>query len=174
MKDYKKIREKETQFLSMTSLYPSEFDLILAPFKEAWYKHNRRYTLEGKTRKIKYLYPKKDTKTLPSVELKLFFILVYLKQHPLQEFQAVVFDLSQGKVSQWIKILSPILEQALKKLGCVACRDGSVLKEFASEMPEIKIITHDVVEQTAPRSTDDQAQEAQYSGKKKAILTKTK
>ena len=117
---------------------------------------------------------KKNTKTLPSIEIKLFFILVYFKQHPLQEFQAMVFEMSQAKVSQWVKVLSPILEEALRELGCLACRDGSVLKEFTANMPDIKIINHDVVEQTTPRSTDDQAQEASYSGKKKAHTYKNK
>jgi len=175
MSNYNKVRENRGQFLSMTSLYPEEFDLLIPIFTSEWYKFNRRYTLEGKIRKIKKMFPAKDTVTLPSVEDKLFFQLVYLKQHPTQEFQAMVFNLSQGKVSQWVKVLSPILEKVLTQLGCVPCRDGSVLKEFARhQMPDVKFITQDVVEQTTPRPIDDQAQEAQYSGKKKAIPTKTK
>ena len=175
MSNYKKVRENRGQFLSMTSLYPEEFDLLVPIFTSEWYKYNRRYTLEGKIRKIKKMFPKKDTVTLPSVEDKLFFQLVYLKQHPTQEFQAMVFDLSQGKVSQWVKVLSPILEKVLTQLGCIPCRDGSVLKEFARrQMPNVKFITQDVVEQTIPRPIDDQAQEAQYSGKKKAIPTRIK
>lgn len=174
MKIYIKTRENREQFLSMTSLYPEEFDLLVPLFSQGWYKYNRRCTLEGKIRKIKNRSPEKDTKTLPNVEDKLFFLLVYLKQHPLQQFQAVTFDLSQAKVSQWVKILKSILEQTLVKLGCVPCRDGSVLKEFINQIPNVKVITQDVVEQSAARSVDDQAQEAQYSGKKKDIPTKTR
>ncbi|MCP3927671.1 MAG: transposase family protein [Bacteroidetes bacterium] len=174
MKRYETIRGDKEQFLSLTSLYPGEFDLILTQFATQWYKYNRIYTLEGKRRKIKKLYPQKDTRTLPKVEDKLFFLLTYFKQHPLQQFQAFVFGLSQGKVSLWVKILTPLLEKALAILGCLPCRDGSVLKEFVKDLPGAQIINHDVVEQTTPRPVDDQAQKAQYSGKKKLILTKTK
>ena len=101
-------------------------------------------------------------------------MLTYLKQHPLQQFQAVLFDLSQAKVSLWVKTLRPLLETALDELGCLACRDGHALKDFIAALPNAKIINHDVVEQTSPRPVDEQAQEAQFSGKKKVILSKTR
>jgi len=105
----------------------------------------------------------------------LFFLLVYLKQHPLQQFQACVFELSQGKVSIWVKLLRPMLADALSALECLACRDGQVLKEFILEIDaKVEVVNHDVVEQTTPRSVDDKAQEHQYSGKKKAHTYKNK
>lgn len=175
MNYYHTCRENTEQFLSVTSLYPEEFDFLLPYFAAFWYKYHRIYTTTGKRRKIKKLRPKKDTKTLPTVEDKLFFLLVYLKQHPLQQFQAMVFEMSQGKASRWIKLLTPILEDTLRQIDCMACRDGAVLKEFAETMDDpIRIITQDVVEQTTPRSTDAQAQEKQYSGKKKTTPIKTK
>lgn len=167
MKKYEIIRNDKNKFLSLTSLYPEEFDLILPHFASLWYRFNKIFTLEGKRRQKKNWYPEKDTKTLPTVEIKLFFLLVYLKQHPLQEFHAFVFDLSQAKVSQWIKILSPMLEESLKKLDCTACRDGSNLSDFLKVFSNTDCINQDVVEQTSPRSTDDKAQKAMYSGKKK-------
>lgn len=175
MKNYDTIRLDREQFLSLTTLYPEEFDLILGHFASCWYKFYRTRTLEGSRRKIKNLYPQKNTPTLPRVEDKLFFLLVYLKQHPLQQFQACVFELSQGKVSIWVKLLSPMLADALSTLECLACRDGQVLKEFILEIDaKVEIVNHDVVEQTTPRSVDDKAQEHQYSGKKKHTRTKTK
>jgi len=174
MKKYDIIRKDRNQFLSLTSLYPEEFDLILPHFASLWYRFNKIFTLEGKRRKKKNWYPEKDTKTLPTVEIKLFFLLVYLKQHPLQEFQAFVFGLSQAKVSQWIKILSPMLEESLEKLDCTACRQGSNLSDFLSAFSNTDCINQDVVEQTSPRSTDDESQKAMYSGKKKAHTYKNK
>jgi hypothetical protein len=172
MQNYEELKLKGDQFLSLTSLYPEEFELVADYFRQEWYKYYRIFTLEGKRRKKKNWYAEKDTATLPSVEHKLLFLLTYLKQHPLQQFQAVLFGLSQAKVSTWVKVLTPLLELALQKLGCLPCRDGAVLKEFVRDIPNAEVINHDVVEQTTPRPQDDQAQQAQYSGKKKPILTK--
>lgn len=174
MENYATHRENREKFLSLTSLYPEEFDLILPYFADKWYKFYKIYTLEGKRRKKKNWYPQKDTRTLPTVGDKLFFLLVYLKQHPLQEFHGFAFGLSQAKVSQWVKILSPMLEESLQKLGCLACRDGSTLSDFMKDFDEVKIINQDVVEQTSPRSTDEQAQKKMYSGKKKDHTYKNK
>lgn len=174
MKDYKIIRKDREQFLSLTSLYPEEFDLILPHFATLWYKFNKIFTLEGKRRKKKNWYAQKDTKTLPTVEIKLFFLLVYIKQHPLQQFQGFVFGLSQGKVSQWVKILTPMLNEALEKLGCKACRDGNDLHTLLNNFSNANCINQDVVEQTSPRSTDDQAQKAMFSGKAKDHTYKNK
>lgn len=172
--DYEKLITNEKQFIALTTLLPMEFTFILDKFRPLWYRFYKIYTLEGKRRKKKNWYPEKDTKTLSTVADKLLFILVYFKQHPLQEFQAASFNLSQGKVSQWIKILSPILLETLKKLKCIPCRDGAVLKDFLGDFDDVQIINQDVVEQTTPRPTDDAAQKAQYSGKKKAHTYKNK
>ena len=174
MKSIEEIRKNESQFISLTTLHPEEFDLILPIFGHLWYQFYKIFTLKGKRRKIKNWYPEKDTKTLPTVEIKLFFILTYFKQHPLQQFQGMTFGLSQGKVSMWVKLLTPILESALKKLDVFPCRDGSVLHQFLEKIPQAKIINHDVVEQTTPRPTDDQAQKEMYSGKKGTHTYKNK
>jgi len=174
MLTYEKSKQNRTQFLSLTTLYPEEFELILPHFRTQWYKFFRIYTLEGKRRKKKNWYAEKDTPTLPTVEDKLLFIMTYIKQHPLQQFQAALFELSQAKVSLWVKTLRPLLEKSLDDLGCLPCRDGSALKDFVKDLPNAQIINHDVVEQTTPRPVDDEAQKAQYSGKKKPILLKTR
>ena len=174
MKNYEIAKKDRDQFLSLTSLYPEEFDLLLPHFATLWYKFNKIFTSEGKRRKKKNWYSQKDTRTLPSVEDKLFFILVYYKQHPLQQFQGFAFGLSQSKVSQWINILTPMVEQALEELDCTACRQGSDLATFLAERGLVECLNQDVVEQAAPRSTDDKAQEKMYSGKKKGIAIRTR
>lgn len=172
--NYQNIRLKPEQFLSLTTLYPEEFDLLLQYFSKQWYKFYRTHTLEGVRRKKVYWNNQKDTPTLPTVEEKLFFILTYYKQHPLQQWAAATFSLSQPKVSLWVKILTPLVEESLKKLGCMPCRDGSILHRFVADFDISNVINHDVVEQTMPRPTADDAQQAMYSGKKKVIPTKTK
>lgn len=172
--DYQKVKLNREQFLSLTTLYPEEFEVLLSAFRIRWHKFYRFYTLEGKRRNKSNWRPEKDTPTLPKVEDKLFFLLTYFKQHPLQQFQASSFGLSQAKVSLWIKILTPLLEQSLKSLDCLPSRQGSELADYLKAFGHIRVVSHDVVEQTTPRPLDDEAQKAQYSGKKKPIPTKTK
>ncbi len=168
--EYQTVRKNKEQFLSLTTLYPEEFDLLLSVFAEIWYKFYRVYTLEGKRRNKTNWNPQKDTRTLPGVEDKLFFLLTYYKQHPLQQFHAASFGLSQPKVSLWVKHLTPLLEKALKKLGCLPCRDGSALNQFLSHFDKAEAVNQDVVEQTMPRPIDDAAQKEMYSGKKSPYL----
>ena len=167
MKSIKELKENRKAFLGLTTLYPEEFDLILPIFSELWYKFYKIFTLEGKRRKIKNWRPQKDTKTLATTEDKLFFLLSYYKENPLQEFQGMTFELSQGKVSMWVKLLTPMLKEALNKLDLLPCRQGGALEGFLEDIPGSETINIDAVEQVAPRSIDDEAQRAQYSGKRR-------
>lgn len=172
--NYQDVKSNTVQFLSLTTLYPEEFSLILMYFSKEWYKFYRVRTLEGKRRKKTNWRPEKDTPTLPTVEDKLFFLLTYYKQHPLQQFHAATFGLSQAKVSLWVKLLTPMLEQSLFRLSVMPCREGSGLADFLGRFGLPGTLSQDVVEQTMPRSVDDSAQQEMYSGKKKSIPTKTR
>jgi len=171
--NYETIRNNPTQFLSLTSLLPQEFDLVRPYFKREWHRFYKTHTSMGKKRKGPYYNYRKNTRSLPTVADKLFFILVYYKTNPLQQFQAASFGLSQAHVSRWLAVLHPLVQQALKRLNCLPCRDGSVLKEILADF-EIQVITHDGMEQRVARKTDHQAQQKEYSGKKKTMHTKTK
>ena len=163
----------EKQFLSLTSLMPEEFDVLLKHFRPIWYKFYRTHTLTGKRRTSVFNHYRKTTRTLPTVEDKLFFLLVYIKTNPLQEFQAFTFGLSQSRVSRWINVLMPLVQKALKQLKCLPCRDGSVLRQVLQDF-DIGVVTHDGMEQTIGRQTDDPAQQKEYSGKKKDHTYKNK
>lgn len=168
MKSVQELKENETVFLGLTTLYPKEFDLLLPIFSQIWYRFYKVYTLKGKRRKKKNWYPQKDTPTLPTTQDKLFFILCYFKENPLQQYHAMTFEFSQGQVSMWVKLLTPMLEEALDKLGVLPCRQGGALEHFMAQIPEAENVNIDAVEQVTPRPVDDQAQKAQYSGKKGA------
>ena len=132
--DYQKIRVNPTQFIILTSLTVEEFDTLLPVFKRHWLKYNRYHTLEGKKRKLpSNLNPGKPTRTLPGVEEKLFFLLSYLKNYPLQQFQAASFDISQAKVSQWVKVLHALLQASLKELGALPERQGEAVSSVLAK-----------------------------------------
>ena len=168
MKDFDKIYQKDKSFLSLTSLYPQEFDQLLVPFSEEWYKYHKHFDTHGNRRKAPKSTYKNDTKTLPRVEDKLFFILLYLKQNPLQEMLAITFDMDQATANRWIKTLNKILCKALKKLKVLPCQNGQVLASFL-KTNKIDCLIIDGMEQRTRRSIDNEAQQDKYSGKKKII-----
>jgi hypothetical protein len=71
--EYKKIRQNELQFLSLTGLSLAEFEELSADFSVELEAHMSKYTFEGKER-VRVYRPRK-TSNLPTVEDKLFFIL---------------------------------------------------------------------------------------------------
>ncbi|MGF1529328.1 MAG: transposase family protein, partial [Candidatus Competibacterales bacterium] len=51
---------------------------------------------------------------LPLPEDRLLFVLVYLKQNPLQVLLAWLFGLTQPKAHQWLHVLLPVLLDTLR------------------------------------------------------------
>lgn len=164
--NYEKIRDNPPQFIMLTSLTVEEFDILLPVFERHWVKYVKYHTLEGKKRKLPNLRPNKLTHTLPSVAEKLFFLLSYLKNYPLQQFQAASFDISQGKVSQWVKVLHPLLQKSLKELGALPERRGEALASILAKY-DGEAFTMDAAERSIERAQDDDNQQDHYSGKQK-------
>ena len=164
--NYAHIRQRPRQFESVTGLKIEEFDYLSPLFSERWKKFYRHHTIEGKRRNAPIFNPSKETKSLPSVEEKLFFILVYLKNHALQEMTAASFGFSQSQASKWQKALRPLLLESLKGLDMLPQRDGSKVGRMLASLGEEKAF-HDATERPVNRPADADAQEAFYSGKKK-------
>lgn len=164
--DPEKIKDNPTQFIMLTSLTVEEFEMLLTVFKRHWASYYRYHTLEGKKRKLPNLKPEKATKTLPSIADKLFFLLSYLKNYPLQQFQAASFGISQAKVSQWVKLLHPLLQDSLGELGALPEPAGPSLVSLLAKY-DGQAFTMDVAERVVERSQDDDTQQDHYSGKQK-------
>ena len=113
--NYATVLKNDKMFLSLTSLHVSEFEhllLFFEPICEDYYKWN---TIDGKKRKLPRL--KANVKErLPSGGQKLFFLKVYLKNNPIQQFQAASFGISQGQVSHLFKSLNSLLSITFKKI----------------------------------------------------------
>lgn len=147
-----------------------EFDYLHTLFAPAWQKHHQYFDLKGHRRKIpKFKEDKKSS--LPGTDTKLFFILCYLKNNALQDFVAFTFSLSQGKVSQWVKVLLPILEQSLGQAHQLPATTGQALALKIKTCKEA-IFYIDVTERSVPRSIDKDNQEEDFSGKQHAHTTK--
>jgi hypothetical protein len=161
--NYFKIREKNKQFLALTSLNVSEFDEILPRFELHWEEFIKRYKLDGSPRYR--AYTPKDKEGLRSVGEKLFFITYFMKNNPLQEALAASFDLDQGMANKWIHVLTPILKKALKDYD--AARN---LKQFNPKLVEDNTYIGDATEREIQRPKYNQ--EEFYSGKQKCHTIK--
>ncbi len=101
-------------------------------------------------------------------EAKLFFLMAYLKDYPLQQFHGSYFGVTQAKVSQLIKVLSPIQEETLKGMGLAPSTNPVQLKSEL-EKYQVQEANMDATEREVNRSSDYEVQKEFYSGKKNGI-----
>lgn len=66
---------------------------------------------------------------------KAFFLLTYLKNNSLQQYQAASFGISQARVSQLAAGLLPMLNQVLARCGLLPVRDGAGLAQRLTTHP---------------------------------------
>lgn len=118
---YSEIRRKEQKCQDFTSLTVDEFEKLVPVFEEEFQEYMKTHCLDGKERSGRG-YVTYANCPLPSPADRLFFILVYIKTNNLQVVHGELFGMSQGKANQWIHILLPVLQAALKKLGDVPAR----------------------------------------------------
>lgn len=123
--DYEKVRNRSSQFESVTSLTIDEFDKLLVEFELSLNTILRR-TSRGTIRLNQLSYPN----SLPSAGHVLFFTLSYLKLNPLQEQHGASFDMSQESVSRWFRIGEKSLNTTLKKEGYTPHRVGFSFSEW--------------------------------------------
>jgi len=72
--------------------------------------------------------------------------------------------MSQGKVSQWLKVLLPLLEKALQQLQMLPCREPDHLY-LSLRLLAGQVLLMDATERQVPRSVDSERQKHEYSGK---------
>lgn len=159
--NYQSIRKNQKQFQALTSLTIEEFDSLVPLFDDVWTAFIYRYKLDGTPRVRKY--SPKYTDTLTTVEEKLFFILVFQKNNPLQEYLAASFGLTQDMTNKWIHALSPLLIKAMQNYR--PSRRAEDIKTIDGSQHII-----DATERPVERDTYEQAQF--YSGKKKQHTVK--
>ena len=125
-------------------------------------------TLDDKPRR-KRRYTDYHNSPLPSIEDKLLFILVYLKQGTTQEVHANLFEMYQPDANQWIHLLHPILNRTLAGLGELPVRKAEDLQLPAkANLGEgrLAVYFHDGTERPVPRPKNQETQKQYYSGKK--------
>ena len=160
---YADIREKKERVLRLTGFTPDEFVSLSHEFRPVWEKFIRRYTLEGKERKRQVKKERKNA-MLPKVEDKLLFLLYSLKNYPTQEALATQFNMEQPHANMWLRVLRPLLSEALAQAGDLPEQTVERLNKAIGSRQSVII---DGVERPILRSGDSAIQAEEFSGKKK-------
>lgn len=166
MLTYAELKEKPRKLVSLTSLTPDEFDILLPAFGRAYQmRHPASQTKTGKARKRKAGAGRKGL--LANIEEKLLFALVYQKSYPLQSVMGELFGMGQSQANEWIHELLPILKQALDDLGYAPERDPKKFKQQEQDRKDAVDSIIDGTERRRQRPKKAEKQALHYSGKKK-------
>ena len=106
----------------------AEFQQLIPPFEAAFQAPMRAWRLDGKPRPARQFAVYKNC-PLPTLEDRLFFLLTYLKTYSLQVVQGRLFGMGQSKAHQWIHVLLPALQAALRTLGDAPARTFDALAQ---------------------------------------------
>lgn len=112
MPNYEEVTQRAGSLRALTGLMEAEFQALLPHFEQAFETYMQDRTIDGQPRTSRR-YSTYDTCPLPTLADKLLFILIYLKQNPIQEVQGQLFGMSQSNANKWIHVLHPVLNQAL-------------------------------------------------------------
>jgi hypothetical protein len=160
---YNNLKAKSSLVKSATGLSKPEFEYLLPVFEQEWKEYISLYTIEGRPRIRKSKGRKNNT--FKSVADMQVFILYDYRHNPTQEFMGLHFKMPQPKVAIWVKILEPLLEKGLAKLGLLPVRDSVKLDK---QLIESVTILLDGSERPVNRPKYDQKEF--YSGKKSNTL----
>ena len=125
------VQSRPMEFLDLTSLTLDEFEQLVPPFEAAFQAHMAAWRLDGKPRAARQFAVYKNC-PLPTPQDRLFFLLTYLKTYSLQVVQGRLFGMSQSKANQWIHVLLPALQAALRTLGATPAPSFTTLAQRLS------------------------------------------
>jgi hypothetical protein len=167
---YTDYKNNEKSFRSLTGLSSEQFIKLLPYFEDAHNEYFTQYDMAGKYRNNRRSFTIYRNSPLPTVEDRLFFILVYLKNNTLQEYHAASFNMDQKHCNSFIHVLYRILEQCLRDAEVMPAETQKEFEKLFKSQPSedgLPILFHDGTEREIPRPVDRDEQQENYSGKKK-------
>ncbi len=169
MTNHADLSQKPKRFLALTGYTLKEFSALLPYFNTAFAAHMEKYTVIGKPCRARRYSTYKNS-TLPTIEDKLLFILVHLKQAATQELHGETFAMTQSVVNPWVHLLQPVLNQALTQAEMLPAREAEavVWADATVQEDSVAVYFHDGTERAIPRPCKTEDQQHYYSGKKSA------
>ncbi len=125
---YHDVADSETSVLALTSLTPDEFAALVPAFEACFFEAMQTNTIDGLPREHRRYVAYKNS-TLPTIEDKLLFILVHMKQNLTQEVQGRLFGMRQSVANKWLQLLRPVLQCALRHEGALPSRTATIMPE---------------------------------------------
>jgi hypothetical protein len=98
---------------------------------------------------------------------KLFFILFYFKCYPTFDLAGLIFDMHCSQAHESAHRLQPILENTLGKKMVLPERKLNSIEAFLQRFPEVKRVMIDGTQRPIARPQPPEAQQSNYSSKKK-------
>jgi hypothetical protein len=151
-----------------TSLTVAEFDEVVKEFDQEWTALQTAQTAAGAPRQRQPGAGRKGC--LETSAHKVFFILFYYKAYPTQDVMGLLFGITQGQVSEWVKRLTAVVGQLLPLHR--PTRQGRQLSQLLAEQPELQEVIIDGTERRLPRPKHRGKQKRFYSGRKKRHAVK--
>ena len=98
---YQDISHNKARVRALTTLEPNEFADLVPVFEQCFMERMRAYTIDGLPR-LNRRYTRYKNSPLPTIEDKLLFILVHMKQNLTQEVQGQ-YQLKKmgGRIREW-------------------------------------------------------------------------
>jgi hypothetical protein len=166
--DMRDALERPNVLRALTGLDPEEFHRLSAVFTKQWERATQR-NWQGQARQ--YAKGAGPKGALDTAEVKLLFILLYLRVYPIQEVRGFFFGFNQCQANKWIMRLLPVLQRALEALAALPVRQPPALEQVLARCRDLRL-TLDGVERPIRRPKDPQKQRACYSGRKKRHTVK--
>ena len=155
--------ERPSVLRALTGLNPDEFRALVPSFAQAWEEHTRLNWQGEPRQRAAGAGPKSE---LGTPEDKLFFILYYLRQYPVQEVTGYLFGFDQPQANKWILRLVPRLQQALERHLALPHRRTQGLGKVLADCEQEKLFW-DGTDRPIRRPRDPQKQRDYYRGRKK-------
>jgi len=152
----------------LTGLTPEEFEELARTFAQIWQEHTRLNWLGQQRQRAK---GGGMGGQLNSARKRLFFILIYFRHYPIQEFLGALFGFTQSQANRWIMRLTPLLKKALKRELVLPERRTANLGRLFKEEPERKLLL-DGTDRPVRRPQNPEKQKECYSGRKKRHTVK--
>ena len=164
--DFERVLRKPRLLRALTSLDLAEFERLVGAMETVWQEQRATANYAGQARQRRR--GAGAAGALPNMRAKLVFLLFYFKCYPLQEAMGVLFGLSQGQVSHWVGVLTPLVNAALGRALLLPARRPRDLVTLLEQCPELRLLLIDGTERPIRRPQDPTARTEDYSGKKKA------
>jgi hypothetical protein len=118
---YQDIAQNRARLRALTALEPDEFTALVPAFETCFLQRMQAYIIDGLPRLNRRYTPYKHS-PLPTIEDKLLFSLVHMKQNLTQEVQGQLYGMIPSDATKWLQLLRPILRQAVELRDAVPAR----------------------------------------------------